>query len=125
MRSPSTVSTMRTVPCIAGCAGPMLTVMRSGGSSVFVSESSCASLRTTTSCLSVAESPMLQLALDRIDRQIVAAHERLALLLRIVFAQRIADELFVHVDAAHVGMTVEADAVHVERLALLPVERRP
>src|SRR5688572_12409852 len=101
MRSPSTVSTMRTVPCIAGCDGPMLTVMRSGGSSVSVSERSCASLRPSTSCLSVAESPMLHLALDRIDRQIVAAHERLALLLRIVLAQRIADELFVHVDAAH------------------------
>ena len=69
--------------------------------------------------------PFSVLLVDRIDRQVVAAHERLALLLRIVLAQRIADELLVQEDAAQVGVTVEADAVHVERLALLPVERRP
>src|SRR5678816_2393615 len=132
MRSPSTVSTMRTVPCIAGCDGPMLIVISSGGSSCSVSPRSCASLRPSTSCLSDVRSRgaamsvlLLRRALDRVDRQVVAAHQRLALLLRVVLAQRVADELLVEVDATEIGVAVEADAVHVVGLALLPVERGP
>src|SRR5438045_9700060 len=115
MRSPSTVSTIRTVPCIAGCDGPMLTVMRSGGSSVSVSVRSWTSLRPRTSWRRSAMVP-----LDRVHREIVAAHERLALLLRIILAEGISDELFVQVDAAQVGVAVELDAGHDERLSIRP-----
>src|SRR5262245_66482841 len=62
---------------------------------------------------------------QRRDRKVVAPDQRLALLLRVVLAQRIADELLVEVDPPEIGMAVEPDPVHVERLALLPVERRP
>src|SRR5690349_4841141 len=120
MRSPSTVSTMRTVPCIAGCDGPMLTVIKSGGSSVSVSDRSWTSLRPRTSWRRSAMVP-----LDRIDDEVVAAHERLPLLLGVVLAERVADELFVEVDPAQVRVPLELDAVHVEGLALLPVERGP
>src|SRR5690348_15594204 len=124
MRSPSIVSTMRTVPCIAGCDGPMLIVIRSGGSSCSLSDRSCTSLRPSTSCLIVDVSG-ISIRLLRCRDEVVAPHERLALLLGVVLAQRIADELLVEEDPAQIGMAVEADPVHVERLALLPVERRP
>src|SRR3954464_648980 len=113
---------MRTGPCIAGSDLPLLTVISSGGSSCSVSERSCTSLRPRTSCL---RSAMALLHLDRVLDEIVAPHERLTLLLRVVLAERVADELLVQEDPAQVGVTVEPDAVHVERLALLPVERRP
>src|SRR5439155_4417436 len=63
--------------------------------------------------------------LDRVDREIIAPHQRLALLLGVVLAQRVADELLVEVDPPQVGVAVELDPVHVVGLALLPVERRP
>src|SRR5258706_4626584 len=114
--SPSTVSTMRTVPCIAGCDGPMLTVMRSGDSSGSTSEKSCTSLRPSTSCFNDCASAMFDFLLDRIDRQVVAPHERLSLLLPAILAQRIADELFVEIDPPQIRVALEAHAVHVERL---------
>ena len=96
--SPSTVRTMRTVPCIAGCDGPMLSVIGSVGSSCsFVGE-----------ILDVLDAEDHLLALQpwrsltpRRDR---TAHERLALLFGVVLAQRMADELLVHEDAAQIGM---------------------
>src|SRR6188508_595309 len=94
---------MRTVPCMAGCDGPMFTVMSSVGSSCSSSRSS-RFLRPRTSFL------------------ISAIYSSL---LRVVLAQRVPDELVVHVDPAQVGVTVEGDAVHVVGLALEPVERRP
>src|SRR5215467_5855287 len=112
---------MRTVPCIAGCDGPMLTVISSCGSSCSSSVRSWTSLRPNTSCLRSALAMIGPL--DRVDRQIVAAHVRLALLLGIVVAKRVADELLLHVDPAQIGMVIERHAVHVERLALLQVER--
>src|SRR5689334_24232584 len=40
MTSPVSSTTVRTVPCIAGCAGPMLTIIGSAGSSISDSVSS-------------------------------------------------------------------------------------
>src|SRR6185312_14674152 len=53
------------------------------------------------------------------------AHERLALLFGIVLAQRVADELLVHEDAAQIGMAAELDAVEIPDLALHPVGAMP
>src|SRR5262245_19738968 len=109
---------MRTVPCIAGCDGPMLTVISSWGSSVSTSRSA-ESLRPRTRVLRSA------MTSSRSLEQVRAADQRLPLFLRVVLAQRVADELLVHVDPPQIGVALEADAVHVEGLALLPVEAGP
>jgi hypothetical protein len=44
-------------------------------------------------------------------------HERLLALLRVVLAQRVADEAFVEQDRPQVEVAAEADAVHVVALA--------
>ena len=59
-----------------------------------------------------------------LDR-IALGDERLALIVRVVLAQRMALELRVHEDAAQIRMPVEADAEHVEDLALAPVRGLP
>ena len=142
MVSPESSSTMRTVPCIAGCDGPML---RSIGS------------------LGQLELAFVELVIDAVPSQLVSASsrdrrdayvwrpkrhalvvrrtagasravaasasavrdERLRLVGRVVLAQRMPHELRVHQDAAQIGVAVEDDAEHVERLALEPVGAGP
>src|SRR5687767_1842436 len=88
-RSPSSVMTMRTVPCIAGCDGPKLTFISSVG-------------RASSSPMRWSDIP-------------VPSHERLPLLLRVVLAERVSDELLVHEHPLQVRVPLKADAVHVER----------
>src|SRR6266508_6568793 len=102
---------IRTVPCMAGWDGPMLTVMSSLGSSCSSSRSS-RFLRPRTSFLSSAMAPLLVRPL--------APDQRLAPLLGVVLAERMADELVVHVDAAQVRVAGERDPVHVVGLAFEP-----
>src|SRR5260221_14724258 len=109
---------MRTVPCMAGCGGPMLSGNGSVGSSG--ASKSCGSwIPTTTrreaggaSVLSTARAPLL--TLGSVDRIGLAAHERLPLLFGVVLAQRVPHELGVHEDAAQVGVALEAHAVQIE-----------
>src|SRR6266516_789367 len=56
---------------------------------------------------------------------IALGHEGLALVERVVLAQRVPFELRVHEDAAEIGMPGEADAEHVPHLALGPVGALP
>src|SRR6185503_13195794 len=122
IRSPCTSSTMRTVPCMAGCDGPMFSgtgwVGRSGRSMSAMSSASWKP-RTTRRC-SIS---VVLILVSRLD--VRAPHQRLALLLRVVLAQRVPDELGIHQDAAQVGMALEAHAVQVVRLALVPVRALP
>ena len=119
-------STMRTVPCIAGCDGPMLSGMGSVGSSgasprsggVLEAEDDAAGLGGRQRCFRSCACRASVYAVPAARR-----HQRLALLLGVVLAQRVADELRVHEDAAQVGVALEADAVQVEGLALEPVRR--
>ncbi len=102
MRSPSSVATTRKVPCIAGCDGPMLIVMRSN-------MSSGSSARRRLGLRPVD----LVLGQDPAPRRVV------------VLAQRVAAERLVGEDAPQVRMALEGEAEHVERLALEPVGRLP
>src|SRR5262249_27086521 len=109
MVSPSSSIRNFTVPCVAGCDGPMFriwcSVWRSRSRSSSSGGASRSGLMSTT--------------------LVPRAHQRLAPLLRIVLAQPVARELVVQQDAAQVGMAAEADPVQVPRLALHPVGGRP
>src|SRR5438477_6429827 len=119
MRSPSTSSTIRTVPCMAGCDGPMFrgtgSVGRSGA------PRSSASWKPMTIWRRVSVSSSEEVLICRLSFTWLGlgpAHERLPLLLRVVLAQRVPDELGIHQDAAQVRVALEPDAVEVVRLAL-------
>src|SRR5712691_10351771 len=60
-----------------------------------------------------------------LDRELVVARQRRARAGLVIFAKRVTDELFVAKDAPQVGMIAEANAEHVERLALPPVRGLP
>src|SRR5882757_7177618 len=121
MRSPSSLSWMRTVPCVAGCDGPILSSI----ASKFMSRESCSSIFVPLCCSSAIRSSDAQVVVLRIGMHRTRTDQRLALLLRVVLAQRVALELLVKVDALQVGVAVEDDAVHVPGLALEPVRTRP
>src|SRR5687767_7158319 len=95
-RSPSRVSTMRTVPCIAGCDGPMLICMGSVG----ISSSRSAAFFWPRTTVFVSRSAM---GVSLLGGQSLAAGERLALVFRVVLAQRVTLEGLPHEHAAQVG----------------------
>src|SRR5262245_16374118 len=107
MFSPSSSTRNFTVPCVAGCDGPMLSTW----CSVCRSRSKSSSERSGASGKYGS------------DMLVPRADQRLAPLLRVVLAQRMPFELPVEQDAAQIGMTVEADAVQVPDLAFHPVRR--
>src|SRR6185503_21353102 len=110
MFSPSSSTRNFTVPCVAGCDGPML----SSWCSVWRSRSKSSSLLSG----GVGKCGCATLLVPR-------THERLAPLLRIVLAQRVPFEFVVEQDPPQIRMSVEADPVEVPDLALHPVRRRP
>src|ERR1043166_7724527 len=98
-----------TVPCVAGCDGPML---------------------TTTSSSSAPRVNAGRIGFGRLlaTRESTAAlfpirHERLFARFRIVLAQRVAFEAFVEQDRAQVRIAAEDDAIHVVALALHEARR--
>src|SRR6266478_4875732 len=117
MRSPSSFKVIFTVPCVDGCDGPIWISI----GCVWRSSTSGGSVGPAAIALLLARLG----ALGLLRRDVALRDERLALLLRVVLAQRMTLELLVQIDAAQVGMTVEDDAVHVVRLALEPVRAAP
>src|SRR6185436_14666138 len=101
-RSPSSSAMICTVPCVAGCDGPMLTMTESSRSGVAkIDRTGLARGVSTGGSASVA-----------------VRHERLLARLRVVLAQRMAGEALVQQDRAQVVIAAEDDAVHVVALAL-------
>src|SRR5437762_2741272 len=101
MRSPSSFKLNLMVPCDAGCDGPICSSMISSAGSAVVSL-----------FFQRAGSDMIFLARlarrakwirDRID----LGHDRLALVVRIILAQRMPFERIVQQDSAQVGMPLE------------------
>ena len=128
--SPSTSSTMRTVPCIAGCDGPMLSGIGSVGSSGLVEVLGVLRRRGPRggSRAGRASGPVglgdARRSITRRGRR-SRADQRLALLLGVVLAQRVPDELGVHEDAAQVGVALEARRRTGRRPRARTSRRRP
>src|SRR5262249_37460009 len=89
---------IRTMPCIAGCDGPMLMVMSPEGS-----------VRT---CSFVSLTMSLR-------------NPRLAFVDGIVFAQRMPHKFFVHEDSLQVRMIAESDPEQIPNFSLQPVGDLP
>src|SRR6266545_8412676 len=108
--SPSSSSMMRSTPWVDGCCGPMLMIMvcssagTSGGFCDSASEMRSTESASRSSACSTGIGHPLELHRDGADR--------------VVLAQRVPLPLLGHEDAGHVGVAVEADAEHVEHLAL-------
>src|SRR5512141_2606717 len=99
-RSPSSSAMICTVPCVAGCDGPMLTMTVSSRSRLSNAGRTGLGSLCSTACPS---GPV--------------GHERLLAVLRVVLAQRVPDEAFVEQDRAQVVVAAKADAVHVVAFA--------
>src|SRR6185437_10485066 len=109
MVSPSSVSTRRRVVCVAGCCGPKLRVYRNSWSAPAMS--------LGTSCSTGISTFRTRDGLEVVAFAITAE--------RVVFSQRKCGEFARHQDAAQVRVAVEADAEHVEHLALHPIGPLP
>src|SRR5271169_4709824 len=107
-RSPSRSSTILTVPWVAGCDGPIC--IRISGV--------CRSRAGSAGGASVGTAGFL-------GSRSGIGFNRLFVLLGVVFAQRMADEFVVEIDAAKVWMAVETDAVEIESFAFEPVGAGP
>src|SRR5262252_1076236 len=92
-----------TVPCVAGCDGPMLTMTE---------PSRCSPSKIERTGLG-----RLCSAVSTVRPSVAVRHQRLLAALRVVLAQRVAVEAFVEQDRPPVGVAAEADAVHVVALA--------
>src|SRR5581483_8647923 len=146
MRSPSSFRRIRTVPCVAGCDGPILSSIGSKGRSRVSSAGSGALVSGATdagapcvsvwgSCSDIVRSlnagrsrrarSLPEVVVHRVAVHGARADDRLAALLRVVLPQRVSLELLVEVDALQAGVPVEPDPVEVPGLALEPVRARP
>src|SRR5512139_3952109 len=96
--SPSSLRLNLIVPCEAGWDGP-----------IWISMISSVASRSSGATARLALDIELPPRLDRVP----LGDERLALVDRVVLAQRITDELLVEEDAPQVRMSGEADAEHV------------
>src|SRR5689334_12281684 len=117
MRSPSSCNVILTVPCVDGCDGPIWISI----GCVWRSSVSGGSVRPASIALLFPRLEPIRL----LGRDLPAADERLALLLRIVLAQRVALKLLVEIDSSQIRVPLEDDAVHVVGLALEPVGAAP
>src|SRR5438477_8496558 len=117
--SPSSRRLNLIVPCEAGCDGPIWI-------SITSPVGSCSTKRPGVSEPgAVAIVSALPPRVPRTRNGIALGHQRLALVHRIVLAERVPLELRVHEDTAQVRMAREAYAEHVPHLALGPVGRLP
>ena len=128
---------MRNVPCVAGCCGPMLSVIPSVSSSTLSRASAACAAMYESCCRSVSDGHDDVTVVGwrprvRSSSLVVGRRHRLDVddagprldhpgQQREVLAQRVALELARQVDVAQVGMTVEADPEHLVGLALVPV----
>src|SRR6202011_5575766 len=109
MFSPSSSITTRSTPCVDGCCGPMLRVIRCLPISSGVGCASSMPTLVLSSCMAF---------LFVLVAVLVAVH-------RIVLAQWMAFPIGRHHDAAQVGVIAETDSEHVESFALVPVRAAP
>src|SRR5215469_183677 len=133
MISPSSSAKMRMMPCIAGCAGPML-MCRCSVPSPLPAPSPRNSSRVVRSAMLRVPlaSSLLDRAVSPVRSRQARPHasdprpdQRLPAVDGIVLAERMALELLVEQEAARIGMPLEADAEHVPHLALEPVGDGP
>src|SRR5262245_34292532 len=120
MVSPSRRRLNLTVPCDAGCDGPIWISM------ISLSPRSVSWNRSGMSVPGVR--PMLASLLPRVPRltdRVALRDQKLALVHRVVLAEGMPLELRIHQDAAQVGMADEAYAEQIPRLALCPQRRVP
>src|SRR5881409_2575304 len=108
MVSPSSSSSKRSTPCVEGCCGPMLSVMRRDRA--VVSAASAGASASVTITPGVSPSVM--------ESDSGTCH-------RVVFPQRVAFPIFRHHDATEVRMVPKSDAEQVEHLALIPIGGAP
>src|ERR1700694_4100082 len=133
MVSPSSVTTRRTVPCMAGCDGPRLTVIRDDGRSFSSASAAPAISKGSVIGMRVHVLPADVRLAHRNARaagsgtgaahevgKVELRHERLPLAHRIVLAQRVADELRVHEEPLQIRVPLELHAEHVEDVAIPP-----
>src|SRR4051812_10900338 len=136
MVSPSSVTTRRTVPCMAGWEGPRFTVINDDGSSASSESGSGALGSCAGSVIGVGvhvAPPHVRLAHGHARAagartrtahevgKVLLLHQRLPLAHRVVLAQRVSLELGVHEQALEVRVAGELDPEHVEDVALPPV----
>src|SRR3954451_10962234 len=129
--SPSSVTSRRSTPCVAGWCGPMLSVKSSvsGCSSVpdsgasgwssrsIVIERSRSRYGTLVGSGVLVIPARLLVLVEGEDHRLAALREVAPLGVALVVLR--------HEDPAHVGMALEHDAEHVEDLALGEVRARP
>src|SRR5262245_10243346 len=125
MVSPSSSTLSRTVPCVAGWDGPMLStillVWRCASSSESSSGGSSSFSRSSAWAMSVWSGGARGAGAAEDVADGALGDERLPLAERVVLAQRVALELLVHEDASEIGVPGEADAVEVPDEPLPPV----
>src|SRR5579859_4346569 len=104
MVSPSSVTVMRTVPCIAGCEGPRLTVINDDGSSDSSASGSCSSkgsvigvgihVRAADMSLAHRDSRAAGTGAGSAHQvgKVELRHQQLPLAHRIIFTKRMPDE---------------------------------
>src|SRR5436190_24358938 len=105
--SPSSLVMMRMIPCMAGCAGPTL---RS------ISRVSSCSEQPREVWFGSGGGMARGMAVRR-----CRCYQGLAPVDRVVFSERMANELLVHENPLQVRMSSEADAEHVTSFPLEPV----
>src|SRR5208283_3579934 len=99
--SPSSLRMTRSTPCVEGCCGPML---------------------RTSSVESRKVSGMF--LLPALDPHVLLHPARVLLQDAVILAQRVTLPVFRHQNAPQVRMAGEADAEHIEHLALQPIRRQ-
>src|SRR6266478_7761254 len=129
--SPSSVTTRRTVPCIAGCEGPRLMVISEVGRSCSTDSGSCScagSISVIRARVDVLPADVRLAhgnarsagtrpgAADKIGK-IQLRHQGLPLAHRVVLAQRVPLELGIEKEPLQVGMAGELDPEHVVGVA--------
>src|SRR5688572_12362596 len=102
--SPSSSIRNFTVPWVAGCDGPMLRIW-------------CSVWRSRSRSSASGGPPSSRLRGSVAIALVPRSDQRLAPLLRVVLAERVAFELVVEEDAPEIGMAGEADAVEIPDLA--------
>src|SRR5262249_50714157 len=125
MVSPSSLSTILTVPCIAGCDGPICSSIGSNGNPSASPSSAPPFFDPSSPMIALLLGALRWLPSRRGGARRAGSDQRLTLLLGVVLAQRVSLELLVEVDASQIRVALELDAVHVVGLALEPVGTHP
>src|SRR5574337_1153107 len=136
MVSPSSSTTDRTVPWVAGWLGPRLISIFRDGNGASSGSGAAAAAGGGISCFGFDMGPLGTSRPGRLVPgggtgaavevgDVALGDQRLPPAQRVVLAQGVPHELLVHVEAARIGVPREEDAVHVAAVALEPVGPAP